>query len=202
MLYPEIEAYLANVPTLSLTEERLEKWQTLATKLHDSTNEGAINFICAHNARRSVLSQSLATVMAFQSNLPNLIAWSGGAEETFVHPNSIAALQRIGFRLESQTKGENPHYLMRYSAEAPALDLFSKKFDDPSSPAPYHAILVCSKGDAACPFIPNVSSRSLIPFEDPGAYDNTPNAEAAYDEAAQVIGQELKHFFTELLAKP
>lgn len=196
MLYPEIETFLSSLGAAQLQEERKAKWEALSEKLQSAHNEGAIDFICAHNARRSVLSQSLATVLAYKNGLSSIQAWSGGAEETFVHPNTIAALRRIGFRLMKETPGENPHYFMAYAEDAPLLELFSKKFDDPSSPAPYHAILVCSKGDAACPFIPNVASRTLIPFEDPGTYDNTPQAEQAYDDAAKIIGQELSYLFT------
>jgi len=201
MLYPEIERFLETLPSSVRSKERAEKWDMLAENLDQNRLHGAINFICTHNARRSILSQSLATVLIHKYGLSNIKAWSGGAEETFVHPNSIAALQRIGFRLIKEITGNNPHYFMAYSEDAPLLELFSKKFDDPTTPAPYHAILVCSKGDVACPFIPNVGSRTLIPFEDPGAFDDTPQAEKAYDETAKIIGQELSSFFS-ALAKP
>ena len=200
MLYPEITEFLNGINTNSMESNRQEKWNDLAQHLRKTDNKGAINFICTHNARRSVISQSIASALAYHYGLNGIVAWSGGAEETFVHPNSIKLLLRIGFRLKEQTTGENPRYTLSFAVDAPDLLLFSKKFDDPSSPAPYHAILVCSKGDAACPFIPNVASRTLIPFEDPGAYDNTPQADEAYYEAATRIGGELKQFF-QLLVK-
>lgn len=199
MLYPEIIEFLNGITANSIDSERREKWNALAQRLRKKDNQGAINFICTHNARRSVISQSLASALAHHHGLTGIKAWSGGAEETFVHPNSIKLLLRIGYRLKEQTTGENPRYTLSYAEGAPDLLLFSKKFDDPSSPAPYHAILVCSKGDAACPFIPNVASRTLIPFEDPGAFDNTPKADEAYYEAATLIGDELKQFFQLLI---
>lgn len=198
MLYPEIEQFLAELPIAPPSIDRKEKWDALANKLIHWNKKGAINFICTHNARRSVLSQSLATVFAYKNQLSLIEAWSGGAEETFVHPNTISTLQGIGFQLVEQTGGANPIYTLSYSDDALPLKLFSKKFDDPSSPAPYHAVLVCSKGDAACPFIPNVASRTLIPFEDPGAYDNTDIALSAYNEASKIIGAELRYFFDAL----
>lgn len=199
MLYPKISRYLESLHPSNPDEERLNKWSALGRALQKSSFQASVNFICTHNARRSVLSQSLATAIAYRHGYSGLVFWSGGAEETFVHPSTIATLQRIGFRLISKQDGKNPIYELAYSDEAAPLRIFSKKFDDPTSPAPYHAVLVCSKGDAACPFIPGVASRTLIPFDDPGAFDGTPEEEQAYNAAAAQIAGELTYFFTRLL---
>jgi arsenate reductase len=199
MLYHEITDYLNTSHPSIMDQERQEKWRSLSRLLKNNGNKGAINFICTHNARRSVLSQALATAIAHQNGFAGLVFWSGGAEVTFVHPNTIAALQRIGFRLLSQSKGTNPTYELRFSEDALPLKLFSKTFDDASSPAPYHAVLVCSKGDAACPYIPEATSRTLIPFEDPGAFDGTLEETKAYDASAAVIAGELRYFFEQLM---
>lgn len=199
MLFPEIDHYLNSLVPSVEGAERMEKWQALGRSLKKSDLKGAVNFICTHNARRSVLSQSLATALAHRSGLKDLVFWSGGAEATYVHPNSIATLQRIGFRLLSKSEGNNPVYELAYADDAAPLRLFSKTFDDRSSPAPYHAVLVCSKGDAACPFIPGVASRTLIPFEDPGAFDGTPEEEKAYDASASQIGSEMRYFFEKII---
>lgn len=195
MIYPKITQFLEGLPMPGLPDQRQKKWEELGAKIQANHFSGHINFICTQNARRSILSQSLATVLAFQNGFYKLNAWSGGADETYVHPNTIEALIRIGFKLESKTAGNNPRFLLSFADEIPALELFSKKYDDESNPELYHAIFVCSKGDAACPFIPDVASRTLIPFEDPGQYDSTEKADAAYDSAASVIAQELKNFF-------
>lgn len=199
MLYAEINQYLDSLLPEIHGEERLEKWLALGRSLKKSQLKGAVNFICTHNARRSVLSQSLATVIAYRAGLKDLVFWSGGAEVTYVHPSTITTLQRIGFRLLSKSDGINPVYEMAYADDAAPLRLFSKTFDDESSPAPYHAVLVCSKGDAACPFIPGVASRTLIPFEDPGAFDGTPEEEKAYAASAAEIGGELRYFFETII---
>ena len=199
MLFSEINQYLDSLLPSIDGEERQAKWQALGNSLKKSELKGAVNFICTHNARRSVLSQSLATVLAYRSGLKDLVFWSGGAEETNAHPNSIATLQRIGFRLLSQGEGANPVYELAYADDAAPLRIFSKKFDDESSPAPYHAVLVCSKGDAACPFIPGVASRTLIPFEDPGTFDGTPEEEQAYNTCAAQIGGEMRFFFEKII---
>lgn len=199
MLYPEITRYFESIHPAIQDEDRMNKWSTLGQALQKVSYLASVNFICAHNARRSVLSQSLASAIAHQKGFSDLKFLSGGAEETFVHPSSIAALQRIGFRLLSKGEGANPVYELAFSDDAAPLRIFSKTFDDPTSPAPYHAVLVCSKGDAACPFIPGVASRTLIPFDDPGAFDGTPEEEDAYDQAATQIAAELSYFFTQLL---
>ncbi|HCS19508.1 MAG TPA: protein-tyrosine-phosphatase [Bacteroidetes bacterium] len=199
MLFPEINHYLDSLIPSVEGEERMEKWNALGRSLKKSDMKGAVNFICTHNARRSVLSQSLATAIAYRTGLNELEFWSGGAEATFVHPNSIATLQRIGFRLLSKSQGNNPIYELAYADDAAPLKIFSKTFDDLSSPAPYHAVMVCSKGDAACPFIPGVASRTLIPFEDPGAFDGTPEEEKAYHASAAQIGSEMRYFFEKII---
>ncbi len=199
MLFPEIDRYLNSLVPSVEGAERMEKWQALGRSLKKSDLKGAVNFICTHNARRSVLSQSLATALAYRSGLKDLVFLSGGAEGTYVHPNSIATLQRIGLRLLSKSEGNNPLYELAYADDAAPLRIFSKTFDDPSSPAPYHAVMVCSKGDAACPFIPGVASRTLIPFEDPGAFDGTPVEEKAYDASAAQIGREMRYFFEQII---
>lgn len=199
MLFPEISHYLDSIPPQVEGEERVEKWKTLGHSLKKSTCQGAVNFICTHNARRSVLSQCLAAAIAYKNRYPDLVFWSGGAEETFVHPSTISTLQRIGFRLISKGKGTNPVYELSFADDATLLRIFSKKFDDASSPAPYNAVLVCSKGDAACPFIPSVASRVLIPFEDPGAFDGSADEEKAYNASAAIIAGELRYLFEKIL---
>ncbi|MDX5320843.1 MAG: hypothetical protein LPK45_07035 [Bacteroidota bacterium] len=200
MVYPEISRFLESLSLSEPHEERDAKWQNLAAKISADDFSGAVDFICTHNARRSAISQSLFAALAHEHSFDKLISWSGGAEVTFIHPNTIAALQRIGFRLSEKQGEENPVYFLRFSDEQDALRLFSKKFDDETTPGPYHAVLVCSKGDAACPFIPMVKTRNLIPFEDPGYADGTPEADQAYDQAVKEIGSDLKKFFSYLTA--
>ncbi len=199
MVYFEIDRFLEEA-SVEVPEERQTLWLPLFDRIQSLQNQGAIDFICTHNSRRSILSQSLATALAHKFKLPDLKFWSGGAEVTFVHPNTIACLVQIGFRLEQTPAGENPNrrYLLSFAENMPPLELYSKRFDDSSTPPPYHAVLVCSKGDAACPFIPGVASRNLIPFEDPGTFDGTTDAPAAYLEAARNISSELLFFFNML----
>lgn len=198
MLYPEIAHFIDQVNT---TPEGPRKalWDTLTSQLNKKPEVRAFNFICTHNARRSVLSQCMATALFHQYNIEDYRFFSGGAETTFVHPNTIEALRTIGFRISKISDGENPVYEASFSENAAPLKLFSKTFDDPSSSQQYFAILVCSKGDAACPFIPDAAARVLIPFDDPGNFDGTPKAEEKYLEAASLIAGELHYFVQQLV---
>lgn len=180
-----------------LPEEREMKWKKLAEAVRRQIDESGlarINFICTHNARRSHMAQVWAQYIALEKKLP-VVVYSGGADVTRIHPNTLACLGRFGFETRMVEDGENPKYFL--PLEGPAgLTLFSKKFDDPSSEPPFIAVLVCSSGDQACPFIPNAAARILIPFEDPGYADGTSEESEAYDKAFLQIGSELNRFFS------
>lgn len=199
MLNTELNSFLGKATGEGLSAERQELWQKAAHAVQEKKAK-AMNFICTHNARRSVISQSLAAALAYHYGIDDMVFYSGGAESTYIHPNSIALLQRIGFKLKEVEAGANPVHTARFASDAETLRLFSKTFDDVSSHEPYVAILVCSKGDAACPFIPDAKARILIPFDDPGAYDGTADAAEAYFATAKLILNEL-HYFFQLLAK-
>lgn len=199
MLNMKLDTFLATANGEGLSPERQELWQKAAKAVLEKKAK-AMSFICTHNARRSVISQSLAAALAYRYGIQDMLFYSGGAEATFIHPNSLALLEKIGFELEEAEGGDNPVNLARYASDAGALHLFSKTFDDASSSEPYVAILVCSKGDAACPFIPDAKARILIPFEDPGAFDGTEEAPEAYLTTAKLVLNEL-HYFFQLLRK-
>ncbi|TNE80711.1 MAG: protein-tyrosine-phosphatase [Bacteroidetes bacterium] len=194
MLLTELQAFLGTSSGEGLSAERQELWQKAAQAVVEKEAK-AMNFICTHNARRSVISQSLAAALAHQYGFSEMQFYSGGAESTFIHPNSLALLQKIGFEVKEVKAGNNPVNTAGFASDAQPLQLFSKTFDDASSSEPYVAILVCSKGDAACPFIPDAKARILIPFEDPGAYDGTEQAAEAYLATAKLILNELHYFF-------
>jgi len=195
MLYPKLSQYLESLD-LPIAADRQSLWSKLAAQMRSRPEPIVLNFICTHNARRSVLSQSWAHALAHHNGINDLIAYSGGAESTFIHPNSIATLKHIGFQIETVETGPNPLYRLNCGEESQPLSLFSKRFDDPSAEFPYHAILVCSKSDSTCPFIPNAKTRNLIPFEDPGLFDQDDNWLNHYLKASAQIASELQYFFS------
>lgn len=73
---------------------------------------------------------------------------------------------------------------------------FSKTFDDAFNPqSKFAAILTCSSADADCPFIAGAEKRIPITFEDPKAFDNTPQQAEKYMERSIHIATELSYVF-------
>ncbi len=194
-LYPALQRYLDELPN-TIDHDRTKLWMQVAGRIRSRTDKQALSFICTHNARRSALSQSWAHALVFLYEHLDFPVYSGGAEATFIHPHSIQTLRELGFEVNEIQPGDNPVYLVKAGEDDPGFRLFSKKFDDPSSELPYHAILVCSKSDVACPFIPQALSRNLIPFEDPGLHDEEPDWSNYYQQSSKEIATELKYLFS------
>ena len=150
-----------------------------------------LNFICTHNSRRSHISQIWAATAAAFFDLNSITTFSGGTEATAFNPRAVAALKRVGFKIENPG-GENPHYSVTFSDDQPALECFSKTFDDPFNPKKdFAAIMTCSHADENCPFIPGASFRLALNYEDPKIADDTPQETERYDERVRQIGREL-----------
>ena len=196
MLFNQLETQLKKLPETPLSEERKALWQDLAQKIKSNPN-GALCFVCTHNSRRSALSQALAAAFNHQTQKNIHAIYSGGAEVTRIHPNTLATLRDLGFQIDLEDDSSaNKRYLLRYAEEAAGIPLFSKTFDDAENALPYHAVMVCAAGDAACPFIPMALSRTLIPFEDPGAWDDTEQAPEAYLKTATQIANEIQYLMS------
>lgn len=150
-----------------------------------------LNFICTHNSRRSHLGQIWAAVAADYFGIKEIQTFSGGTEATAFNPRAVAALQRIGFKIDS-TGSENPRYELSYSDTEPPIIAWSKTFDDASNPKQgFAAIMTCSDADENCPFIPGADFRIPLTYRDPKEADGTPEEAARYDERARQIGREL-----------
>jgi arsenate reductase len=73
---------------------------------------------------------------------------------------------------------------------------FSKTYDDSFNPqSAFAAILTCSQADG--PFLLLVLKRIPITFEDPKAFDNTPNKKKKYERSVQ-IATELFYVFSKI----
>ncbi len=150
-----------------------------------------LNFICTHNSRRSHISQIWAATAAAFFGQKAIKTYSGGTEATAFNPRAVAALERVGFQT-SNPGGQNPHYQVSFSPEAPALECFSKTFDDPVNPqGGFAAIMTCSDADENCPFIPGVELRLPLTYDDPKEADDSPEETARYDERVRQIGREI-----------
>ncbi len=176
-----------------IPEERKTSLETLAGYIAQKRAGGGpiqLVFICTHNSRRSHISQIWAAVAASFYGLVDVTCYSGGTEATAFNPRAVAAMQRAGFLIENPG-GPNPHYHVHFATDEPAVECFSKVYDDPANPrSDFAAVMTCSDADANCPFIPG-ATRIALTYEDPKAADDTPEEAARYDERVRQIGREL-----------
>ncbi|MCB0586757.1 MAG: protein-tyrosine-phosphatase [Phaeodactylibacter sp.] len=192
-LFEALRQYLSTLPAgfSHIPEPRKAILRSLADYIRKQKGGAQIVVICTHNSRRSHMGQLWAAAAATWYGVEGLKAFSGGTEATAFHPNAVAALKRAGFQITRKTPGKNPVYEARYGEDEPAIEVFSKRFDDDANPGRgYAAIMVCSEADEACPFVPGAALRLSLPFEDPKRADGTPEEEQAYDEACRLIARE------------
>jgi len=107
-------------------------------------------------------------------------------------------MERAGF-LVRNPRGENPRYRVTFSNDVPALECFSKTYDDPSNPSRgFAAIMTCSDADEACPVVPGAALRARLPYEDPKVSDGTPEEALQYDARCLQIATEMLYLFSTL----
>lgn len=156
-----------------------------------------LTFICTHNSRRSHLSQICAAVAADYYGIPGVETFSGGTEATAFNPRAIAAIERIGLRIQKTGEGANPRYEVRFSETARPLLCFSKAYhESPNPKSDFCAVLTCSQADETCPTVPGAAVRVAIHFQDPKIADNTPEEAGRYDERVQQISREMLYVFS------
>lgn len=153
-------------------------------------------YICTHNSRRSHFGQVWSAVAANYYNIPNVFTYSGGTEATAFNPNAINALKSIGFEISSDSVGNNPKYIVRFG-ETESTPCFSKVFNDEFNPlSNFAAIMTCSDAEENCPFIPGVELRIGTTYEDPKAFDGTPQQIEKYIERSNQIALECLFMFS------
>ncbi|BAO76933.1 low molecular weight phosphatase family protein [Winogradskyella sp. PG-2] len=186
----------------SIANNRKELLQSLIDFIQLKTESNRIinlNFICTHNSRRSHLSQVWAQTMANYFNIKNVFCYSGGTEATALFPSAAEALETSGFKIEKLSNETNPVYAIKFSEIAHPIIGFSKTFDAPFNPSKtFAAIMTCSSADKGCPFIAGAEKRIPITFEDPKAFDNTPQQAEKYLERSLQIATELKYVFSKI----
>lgn len=201
-LFPQIEKIISYLKPESITAERKTILQPLINFIQskvDSNQEIRINFICTHNSRRSHLSQTWAQTMAYYFNIKNVFCYSGGTESTALFPMAAKTLQNSGFKIETISEGNNPIYSIKYSENEHPIIGFSKKLDTEFNPkSDFAAVMTCSQADNGCPFIAGAEKRIPITFEDPKAFDNTPQQAEKYNERSLQIATELFYVFSKI----
>lgn len=159
-----------------------------------NNEEVNLNFICTHNSRRSHFSQIWAQTAAAYYDL-DANCYSGGVEVTAFNPRAVDAIKRAGFKV-TKKGDENPVYFIFYSDDADPITAFSKFFDDPVNKSKnFAAVMNCAEADENCPFIPGAEIRIPVTYEDPKAFDGTPQETAKYNERSMQVASEMFFVF-------
>lgn len=202
ILFPEIENVINALNFESISDERKIILQPLVDFIQgkaDNDQEIRLNLICTHNSRRSHLSQVWAQTAAAHYAIKNVFCYSGGTEATAMFPMAAKTLVKQGFQIKTIAEGNNPVYAIKYAENEHPVIGFSKTFDDSFNPqSEFAAILTCSSADKGCPFIAGAEKRIPITFEDPKAFDNTPQQAEKYEERSVQIATEMFYVFSQI----
>jgi arsenate reductase (thioredoxin) len=202
ILFPEIENVIQTLNFESISEERKTVLQPLVDYIQSKASRGKeirLNLICTHNSRRSHLSQVWAQTAAAHYGFKNVFCYSGGTEATAMFPMAAKTLEKQGFQIKTIAEGSNPVYAIKYNENAHPIIGFSKTFDADFNPqSEFAAILTCSSADQGCPFIAGAEVRIPITFEDPKAFDNTPQQAEKYEERSVQIATEMFYVFSQI----
>lgn len=202
MLFKTIENQIEKLEVNSIALERQNVLQPLVNFIQTRIENNAtvrLNFICTHNSRRSHLSQVWAQTLAHYYKINATFCYSGGTEATALFPVAAQTLEHTGFEIEIIANGNNPIYAIKYSDNEHPILGFSKKFDSNFNPnSDFAAILTCSSADKECPYIANAAARIPITYEDPKAFDSTPQQAEKYQERSLQIATELKFVFSQI----
>lgn len=148
-------------------------------------------FICTANSRRSQLGQVWGKVAAAHYGL-DVDTFSGGTEASACNPRTLAVLQRVGFEVETESKGDNPHYSLQYKKDEQPIELYSKRFsDEPNPQKNFIAMFCCDEADDACPMVSGALARVRLSYKDPKSADGTDDEIAAYNERSRQIAAEM-----------
>lgn len=202
IIFPKIEQTIKSLDVNSIPEERKVVLQSLTDHIQTKVfqnQEVRLNFICTHNSRRSHLSQIWAQVMAAHFGIPQVVTYSGGTEATAMFSMVGETLKEQGFEITSLSDGKNPVYAIAFGENNHPVIGFSKTFDHPFNPVSgFAAIMTCSQADEGCPFIAGAEKRIPITFDDPKAFDNTPQQAEKYRERSIQIATELFYVFSKI----
>ncbi|TVZ26930.1 arsenate reductase [Gillisia sp. Hel_I_86] len=201
-IFKTIDTVISTLNVDTIKNKRKEILQPLIDYIKAKVAENKeirINFICTHNSRRSHLSQFWAQTLAYHFNIKNVFCYSGGTESTALFPTVAETLQSSGFEIKKISEGNNPIHSIKYADNEHPIIGFSKKLDDDFNPkSGFVAIMTCDSANEACPFVPGTEKRIPITFEDPKAFDNTPQQAEKYKERSLQIATELFYVFSQI----
>jgi len=199
-LIPKVDQFKKEFDQISSERKQILKELTRFIQSKITSRQSTyLNFICTHNSRRSHISQLWAQAAAHYYCITNVECFSGGTEATAFNPRAVKAMQDAGFTITKTKEGDNPIYEVRYSNGAPPIIAFSKKYDDPfNHNQDFAAVMTCSHADENCPIILGATKRIALTYDDPKAFDDTPQESVKYAERVQQIGRELFFAFSKV----
>lgn len=201
-MFNNLSKTIAIVKEIPVSIERQAVLQPLIDYIQNKVNnqeEIRLNFICTHNSRRSHLSQIWAQTLAFHFQIQNVICYSGGTEATAMFPKVGETLTNQGFDIQKISDTENPIYEVKFDDNQPAILCFSKTyFDDFNPKNNFGAIMTCSNADEGCPMVLGAEARFPIKYNDPKAFDGTPEMNEKYVERSRQIASEMFFVFNQI----
>lgn len=198
-ILPALSKTIGLLDPTSISADRKAVLQPLITYLQSGLQNKTpirLNFICTHNSRRSHLSQIWAQTLAYYFDFDKVQCYSGGTEATAMYPMVGKTLEAQGFNLLTLSAPPNPVYAIKYCATAQPVLCFSKTYDHDFNPKKdFGAIMTCNSANEACPMVLGANARFAITYEDPKAFDNTPQQFEKYTERSLQIATELFYVF-------
>lgn len=205
-MYPNLTTTIKNLDVSKIYEERKQVLQPLIDYIRkklDKSETINLNFICTHNSRRSHLSQVWAQTMAGFFKIKNVYCYSGGTEATALFPMVTKTLAIHGFQVEALSESNNPVYSIKFADNEHPIIGFSKRYDDDFNPkSNFAAIMTCSHANENCPMVFGCDTRIPITYDDPKAFDNSPQQAEKYFERSVQIATELKFVFSKINLEP
>ena len=201
-VFPDIKGFIKNLNPEDIKAERKIVLKSLIDYIQSRVSDNLeirLNFICTHNSRRSHLSQVWAQTLASYFNVKNVSCYSGGTESTALFPMVAETFKNSGFEIETLSEGDNPVYAIKFAENEHPVIGFSKEMDHVFNPsADFAAIMTCNSANEACPFVPGADKRIPITYDDPKAFDNTPQQADKYNERSIQIATELLFVFSQI----
>ena len=202
MQFNTLNDIISSLDISTISKERKQILDILKTYIQTKKNNHQninLNFICTHNSRRSHLSQIWAQTMANNFKIKNVFCYSGGTEATAMFTVVEETLKKQGFHIEKLSNEKNPVYAIKFSDNNNPIICFSKTFDADFNPSSnFAAIMTCSHADENCPFIAGAEQRIPVRYDDPKAFDNTPQQPEKYRERSLQIATELFYVFSQI----
>jgi arsenate reductase len=185
-----------------ISDERKAILQPLITFIQskkDNDETIRLNFICTHNSRRSHLSQIWATTMAYHFGVKNIFCYSGGTEATAMFPKVAETLANQGFEILKLSENANPVYAIKFAQDEQPIICFSKVYNDNFNPkSHFGAVITCHSADENCPVVFGAEQRFPIKYDDPKAFDGTPEMNEKYTERSLQIASEMYFVFSKI----